>query len=279
MQLHGTRTPKSDSIPSDETLVKEYLSGNRDAFATLYGRYFDRVTGYVVNRTRSRPEYVADREDLVQEIFTEALRLLPTFRASDYDTSDAFRRWLYHIPAGNVLYQYFRRYWCTRQAHARSVDDFASHLREEARQASTSAAPAIELPQEIRDALEALPSDQRRAIELHHLEGLTIPQTARVMRRTEGQTNGLIFRGRRTLRNPNPDPKPPTPVAQSRRAPYGQVRLALLNAARELLTEKGTFTGAEVAARVGRNSTIVFHYFGSMDNLRNEAAGQSAVAA
>ncbi|MBB4916962.1 sigma-70 family RNA polymerase sigma factor [Streptosporangium saharense] len=259
--------PETGPEISDETLVKEYLAGDREAFATLYRRYLDRVTGYVFNKTRQ--EFAADREDLVQEIFTEALALLPTFREADYD-SDPFRRWLYHVPAGNVLFQYFRRYWCARQAHAGSVDESARYLREETRQAAAPIiTPDAELPQTIRAILDALPADERQAIELRYLEGLSIPVTARIMQRTEAQINWLVRKALRMLGKPTPGPA--GPVSARPRGSNSEVRRALLTSACELLTEKGTCTGPEITARIGRGPTIIAHYFDSVGDLIAQA--------
>lgn len=52
----------------------------------------------------------------------------------------------------------------------------------------------------LADALEELPEDQRRAVELHHLKGLPITDTATAMGKTTQAVVGLLFRGLRRLR-------------------------------------------------------------------------------
>jgi RNA polymerase sigma-70 factor, ECF subfamily len=49
-------------------------------------------------------------------------------------------------------------------------------------------------------ALAQLPEDQRRAVELHHLKGLTLIDVAGRMKRTRPAVVGLLFRGLRRLR-------------------------------------------------------------------------------
>lgn len=52
----------------------------------------------------------------------------------------------------------------------------------------------------LSDALCGLPDDQRRAIELHHLEGMSLEETATKMQRTVDSVAGLLRRGLIALR-------------------------------------------------------------------------------
>jgi len=49
-------------------------------------------------------------------------------------------------------------------------------------------------------ALRKLPDDQRRAVELHHLKGLTVAEVAAAVGRTRPAVVGLLFRGLKRLR-------------------------------------------------------------------------------
>ena len=50
------------------------------------------------------------------------------------------------------------------------------------------------------EALNRLPDDQRAAVELHHLEGRTLAETAEVLDRSRSAVASLVFRGLRQLR-------------------------------------------------------------------------------
>jgi RNA polymerase sigma-70 factor, ECF subfamily len=50
-------------------------------------------------------------------------------------------------------------------------------------------------------ALDGLLADQRRAIELHHLEGMSLVETAKEMNRSLQSVVGLVFRGLKQLRS------------------------------------------------------------------------------
>lgn len=49
-------------------------------------------------------------------------------------------------------------------------------------------------------AMAALPDDQRRVVELHHLQGMPISEAARVMDKSGPAVVGLLFRGLKRLR-------------------------------------------------------------------------------
>jgi RNA polymerase sigma-70 factor (ECF subfamily) len=52
----------------------------------------------------------------------------------------------------------------------------------------------------LASALAGLPDDQRRAVELHHLRGLPLTDTAAAMGKSTQAVVGLLFRGLRRLR-------------------------------------------------------------------------------
>ncbi len=52
----------------------------------------------------------------------------------------------------------------------------------------------------LAEALASLPDDQRDAIEMHNLQGFTVPEVARRMNKTVASVTGLLYRGSKALR-------------------------------------------------------------------------------
>jgi RNA polymerase sigma-70 factor (ECF subfamily) len=71
-----------------------------------------------------------------------------------------------------------------------------------AREESTPGHGAVHREQlsRLAKALLALPEDQRVAVELHHLQGLSLADVGRRLGRSREAVAGLVFRGLKSLR-------------------------------------------------------------------------------
>ncbi|WP_205678804.1 sigma-70 family RNA polymerase sigma factor [Aquisphaera insulae] len=146
-----------------------------------------------------------DPSDVVQQTVLRAHEKAGQFRG---ETEAEWMAWLRTI-LGNVIAMARRRYASDtrdlgreRSLQAR-LDDSASRMEGwlAADQTSPSQrASRHEQALRLAAALARLPSDQREAIELHHLEGLTVAEVGLRMGRTRAAAMGLIFRGLKALR-------------------------------------------------------------------------------
>jgi RNA polymerase sigma-70 factor (ECF subfamily) len=155
---------------------------DRQAFAPLYVRYFDRVYGYCYRRLGSAEE-AADATSLV---FARALAALPTCREA------GFRSWLFAI-AHNVL---------TDQYRARRLDrplDEALQLAD-AGPSPEESAIAEEARSTVTRLLAELPPDQRHVLELR-LAGLTSREIGEVLGKGANAIDQAQFRAMTRLRS------------------------------------------------------------------------------
>jgi RNA polymerase sigma-70 factor (ECF subfamily) len=139
-----------------------------------------------------------DPSDLVQQTFLDAQVKLAQFRGTTERERAAWLRQIFTNNLSDVL------------------RDFTRQKRSVAREQSSDglAACLVEPPDTFQDeveeeeqlyrlswALSQLPQPQRLAIELHHLRGLSLAQTAQHLARTQASVAGLIRRGMAQLRD------------------------------------------------------------------------------
>lgn len=173
---------------SDGELVARARDGDRRAFDLLYQRHADRVH----RRLTRLLGPVAEREDLVQEVFVLVFRGLDTFRGDA-----AFSTWLYRIVA-NVAYGQLRRRRRRPPEWARSpeVEQLASAAAEHGPDA------AAERRQQLASALElldALSPDKRIAFVLRVVEGRSLQEIGRIVGARPAAVGQRIRRAHRDL--------------------------------------------------------------------------------
>jgi RNA polymerase sigma-70 factor, ECF subfamily len=168
---------------SPETLRQVRLAiarakeGDRDALRLLYVRYANNVYGYVRSIVRDDKE----AEDLTQHVF---LKLITAIVKYD-DRGVPFSGWLLRL-ARNAALDHLRRRRATPTEEVYGAD---SHIDES----------SLDRARSLRVALDALPEEQRNVVVMRHVIGLTPPEIAARMGRSESSIHGLHHRGRRAL--------------------------------------------------------------------------------
>lgn len=166
----------------------------------------DQYRGYLLALARtSLPAALSrklDPSDVVQQTLLRACRGWDHFRGS---TDPELAGWLRQV-LRNTLVDVIREYGGpTRDANLeRSLDaTLADSSAAIDRLAASSVGRDVARRDEVARllaALEALPRDQRAAVELHHLARLTVSEVAIRLGRTEASVAGLLRRALRTLR-------------------------------------------------------------------------------
>ncbi|QJW97350.1 sigma-70 family RNA polymerase sigma factor [Frigoriglobus tundricola] len=143
--------------------------------------------------------------DLVQQVLLEAHEKRGDFSG---ETRAAFESWLRKILANTLADKI--RYRQRKKRDHRKTRSIEAALEESASRLglclvgsdptpSAVAATAEQLTR-LADALPLLPSDQADVIDLHHIKGLTLTETAARMGKTPGTVAGLLRRGFASLR-------------------------------------------------------------------------------
>jgi RNA polymerase sigma-70 factor (ECF subfamily) len=149
-----------------------------------------------------RLQGLLDPSDLAQQTLLQAHAHLHTFRGK---TDAEFQAWLRAILA-QQLAQAVRKHGKIRdRTHSLEAALEQSSARMESLLASEPSSPSqgavlAERLVELATALGQLPEDQRTAMELRYLQGLSVAEVARQMGRGATSVTGLLYRGHKTLR-------------------------------------------------------------------------------
>lgn len=165
---------------SDEELMRLYQNGVSNAFEILYARHSGRVYAYLCKKTST-----VQAADILQEAF---LKLHG--KRDRYSSEYPFLPWLFTI-ARNALFDHCR----------------LGETKIAQRSNSSALESILDLPASDRSstdgvvaALQALPSVQKRAIELRYLTEWSFEQIAAEMKTSPSNVRQIVSRGIKKLR-------------------------------------------------------------------------------
>ncbi len=172
-------------VSGEHALLARAKQYDQAALAELYDCYAPSVYAYVYRRVGD--PHLA--EDLVSDVFVRVVQAIRSRRP--WHTS--FRAWLYRI-AHNLVVDHYRR---PKPVLSVSLDEEWLPLAEE----SQSDATGDTLDhQRLQAALHCLTPDQQQVLVLRFGEGLTIRETAQVLRKTTGAVKAAQHRAIVALR-------------------------------------------------------------------------------
>jgi RNA polymerase sigma-70 factor (ECF subfamily) len=158
----------SYQFAEDYDLVLAMANGKQDAVSTLYDRYHRQCFSFAMRMLSSEP----DAEEAVQETFVRVWR-----NAKSYDQSRAgVGGWLLSITR-NLCIDELRR----RRRRAPEVIEAEDAPEHPAADRTDIEAERKIMQEEVRAALQALPGEQRSAIELVYFHGLTSQQVGEIL--------------------------------------------------------------------------------------------------
>ena len=173
----------ADAAESDDALMRRFCSGDEAAFGLLYDRFAPDL-GIFLRR------FVQDTtlaEDLLQTTFLSFVRA-----RGRYVPSVGLRAWIFTI-AANAARDALRR----RSARREDVVPPDALGNVEGERPATS---DPQMAEAIETALHQLPPDQREAVLLHKLHGLSFPEVASALGTTVAAAKVRAHRGYQRLR-------------------------------------------------------------------------------
>lgn len=155
----------SDDL-EDVLLVGRIAARDAAAFAAFYDRQASRALGLLLRMLGDRPE----AEDVLQEVFLQVWQQADRFRPQ----RSSPRGWVLLLARSRALDRLR-----SRQARRRREERTAADRGDDRSEAAgTERLEAEERAERLGSALEGLPGEQRRAIELAFFEGLTQSEIA-----------------------------------------------------------------------------------------------------
>jgi RNA polymerase sigma-70 factor (ECF subfamily) len=187
---------------TDKSLIDAHRQGDPAAFGELVRRYGDSVLGYLARMIGNREQ----AEDLFQETFKRVHEKAHTFRGPQ------FKGWLFKI-ATNVAFDGMRRgkrFKAISLNQQLDCDNPNSEQLGAVAVADNSCNPSeqvlkAEQTEQVRQAIESLPSRQRATLVLAYYQQLSYTDVAEVLGCSVGTVKTQMFRALRTLADKLPE--------------------------------------------------------------------------
>jgi len=177
----------------EAALIQRCAAGDDSAFAELVAEHQRMVVQLAMNLLGDRAEAM----NLSQDVFIRVFRRIGQFRGQS-----ALRTWIYRIAVNQARNRH--RFWRRRRrsdqvsldAHVEAHGDF---------QCGAETGPdrilaQKELAARLKDALDALPFDQRTVVVLREVDGLSYDEIAFSLGVAVGTVKSRLTRARQTLR-------------------------------------------------------------------------------
>jgi RNA polymerase sigma-70 factor (ECF subfamily) len=182
--------PAEAEVPArdeDVQLMLAFRGGDLDAFETLFRRWAAPLLRYLERMTRD----AAVAEELVQEAFFRVHRA-----RERYEPQAKFSTWLYQI-ATNLARNELRR--PRRRDPHRSLDEDGAPPLAAAPARTDEVVHARRLSAAVERELAALPENQRAALWLSAVEGLSYADVAEALDVSPQAVKALVYRARVAL--------------------------------------------------------------------------------
>lgn len=175
--------------PTDEVLLKEVWTGNKDALTILFRSYARLVRTVACRILRNE----AEADDLVQEVFLFIFRKADLFDAARGNARSWIVQVTYHRAIDRRRYLASRHFYKGEALDDRMLSDTSVVHYEESMEGKLGRAT-------LREIEEALSEDQHRVLDLYFYEGFALSEIAEAMGQTVGNIRNHYYRGLEKMR-------------------------------------------------------------------------------
>jgi len=165
---------------SDDALVKRAIKGDRTAFSELVLRHERVVFNLALRFMRDE----ARAEDMAQEAFLKAYRMIPKFRGDC-----KFSSWMYRVTSSVCLTE------LKRSKRRGEVPFEPVHHG-----STTPRTDHLDMPELIRDCVTQLPDNYAAVVTLYYLDEISYEDIAEILDVPMGTLKTWLFRARNQLR-------------------------------------------------------------------------------
>ncbi len=176
----------------EAALIERCAAGDDAAYTELVDEHQRMVVQLAMNLLGDRDEAL----DLSQEVFLRVFRTISNFRGQS-----SLRTWIYRIAVNQARNRH--RFW--RRRHRADQVSLDAHVAAHGELLSGETAPdralaQKELASRLQNALDGLPFDQRTAIVLREVDGLSYEEIAFSLGVAVGTVKSRLTRARQALR-------------------------------------------------------------------------------
>lgn len=200
MKAHESAVEKSAETgwraDPDVKLMQRVRDGDSAAFRELFAKYGEAVVNFASRFVNNRHR----AEELAQDAFFQIYRA-----RSRYEPKARFTTYLYRVVTNLCLnelrrFDYQGRTEPLEGRPQRDAEEGSRELADDSLPIAEDRLAGIETGARIQKVLDKLPPNQKSALLLSRVEGLSYQEVAQCLATTESAVKSLIFRATQTLR-------------------------------------------------------------------------------
>ena len=155
----------------DAVLVKNYMSGDESALATLIQRHQSKIFGFIYSKVNDR--------DLSDDIFQDTfIKVIKTLKSQSYNEEGKFLPWVMRI-ASNLVIDYFRHN--KKMPFQRETDEYSIfNFMSDSTLSIENQLIENQVELDVRKIVEQLPEDQREVIKMRFYEDLSFKEISEI---------------------------------------------------------------------------------------------------